>query len=175
MTIPVRTRFLALAACTTISVVLARVVVRDGDEATPVVPPLGAHEAHCADLAAPERRASACELRASSQMARFAFRPEQGLSALQALGEAADCHVRAGNATAAARVQHERTAWRSRVERDYRDQRLRLAHALRHEDPIATRRAAEHLLALLGDRDEAYTLRLRALAARAEPVAEGPR
>lgn len=170
MTTPSRTRLLALVSGVVTASVLATVAAGGNGTPDPSAPPLGKHEVRCQDLVSPARRARASEARAASHMARSTFRPEQGLAALEALAEAADCHLRADDRPMAEHVRRELAAWRARVEREYRDRRLRLAYALRSEDAEAARRAADQLLALLGGRDDAYTRRLRSLVAGAGPA-----
>jgi hypothetical protein len=166
------TRTAALAASALATWIAALCVGAPERRAEREAPPeLPAVEIACgatADLALDRARRS--EDAACAAVERYPFDPREALRALALLSEAAGCAHLAGDETAAARITARSRAWRTRVERDYRDHltRYRLATlGQRHE------RAAEEidfLLALLdGDRG-AFFARLRreraAIAAR---------
>lgn len=131
----------------------------------PVPPTLASTPATCSERVAPARRADACELGAATRIARYPFVPNDGVVALALLDEALACRMHAGEEEQATRLRDRLQAWRMRIERDYRDRRLRLTHALATGRPDAVRMEAAALLSLLGQGTGAYTTWLHSLSA----------
>ena len=62
-------------------------------------------------------------------------------------------------------------SWHARIERDYRDHRLRLAHALRVERERDALAEGRSLLALLARQDGPYTAWLRSITVQLQAKA----
>jgi len=152
-------------------------VWRHVDDDTAPMPPapshIGTDVAVCSVSHAPARHAHHLEHRAEAQMSRYPFRAAEGLTATAALSEAAACFAAADAPADTARLRRRHAVWRARIDRDYRDGRLRLARALRDQDDARTRDEAARLHALVGGGRGPYARWLRALALDT-PAPEGP-
>ena len=157
-------RTLVLGGAAVASIVLA--IASAGNDVdgpvAPTPPALAAQDATCTDDA-PAQRATAREAEAEARIARYAFAPSEGVTALALLGEAMACRSRAGDDRGAARLRARRDAWHARIELDYRTHRLRLAHALATGAEDLAHGEADALLALLEAHAGPYTAWLHEL------------
>lgn len=167
-------RTTVLAACALAAVAFALVGAgnADDEERSPAPMALRPTGAQCADLDEPARRAIELEPRATARMARYAFVPRDGVTALQLLAEAVRCREHAGDATGAERDRVLLDAWLGRIDRDFGDHRLRLERARRdgrHADAWLECRA---LLSLLPAQADPYVAWLRRLSFELESAIE---
>ncbi len=110
-------------------------------------------------------RAHEAEALARAKEERYPFSRTDGVRALHHYREAATCFETAGLSSEKERVEGDLDAWSNRIERDFRDLRLRLDLALRDQDAgraLSAARALESMLSAAsevsdGDPKEDYS------------------
>jgi hypothetical protein len=117
-------------------------------------------------------RASAAERAALDKIARYPFAPGEGLRACELLAEAESCASAAGDQASAARLHARASAWRSRLEREYRDRLTRYRRARSSERPRQALADVLFLLELLAGHDGPFPARLRQIRLELEAAIE---
>lgn len=131
-------------------------------------PPLYRPRPACTTPATAEARAQALSESALAKLERYAFAPAEGAEALARLSEAAHCYDAAGRPDASAATRQQLREAQARLEHDYQQLRLRLAHALTLHQEHEAQTAARALLLLLAGQDGAYVASLRRIARGAQ-------
>lgn len=150
--------FALLLFCTSAWFLLSRSPKNDIRPSESVVaPPLFDQPIACSRPSLSHYWAGEAERTAFAKMQRYPFKPQDGVEAVRLISEARDCYQIAGEVVHVTRVEKALDIWKRRIERDYRNYRLRLRLALGGKRFNDASRSIRMLRDLLADRNDPYT------------------